>query len=318
MHNSFLNSISRIKWFIALFAICFALFPLHTIAAQSDLQPLEELQLAFWPEYDQAAVLVVYRFTLPPETSLPTQVTLRIPTRVGEPTAVAYRDASNQLLIAEYERQIDGEWTIIAIEMPSLAGQVEYYDSIQFDGDWRNYQFLWPGRAESELVSYEVQLPVDAEEMTIVPSAQREIIGQDGLRYRYAELGALAGSDEITIDIQYTKPSSKLSVDHLLLKSSIDEPPAPTFQPESWQVYLPWILGILGLSLIVAGGSWFYLLNRSSKRTPEKKTRRSSAKKHDEEVKTEIDASPAFCHHCGTQAGASDRFCRHCGTELRT
>ncbi|HMK09841.1 MAG TPA: zinc-ribbon domain-containing protein, partial [Anaerolineales bacterium] len=30
-----------------------------------------------------------------------------------------------------------------------------------------------------------------------------------------------------------------------------------------------------------------------------------------------VDASPVYCHNCGTQATASDRFCRQCGTPLR-
>jgi hypothetical protein len=293
------------------------LFPIRSSSAQTEIQPLEELQLAFWPEYDQPAMLVVYRFSLPADTELPAQVTFRIPAQVGEPSAVAYRDPSNQLLLAEYVRQVDGDWATIAIDMPALSGQLEYYDSIQFEGDLRRFQFDWPGGVASDTVSYEVQMPVGVEELAVLPAAQEEIRGQDGLRYRYAALGPLSGSDELAIDIQYTKPDSLLSVDRSLPEISIDEPAAPATQGQGWRAYLPWILGILGLLLIVAGAGWLLLLNRSEKRAPVKKPNRSSVQKSDTVTSSEIDASPIYCHHCGTQASASDQFCRNCGTKLR-
>jgi hypothetical protein len=213
---------------------------------------------------------------------------------------------------------VDGEWATVTIEMPALSGQLEYYDEITFEGDQRRFQFEWAGKVAGDSLSYEVQMPVSVEELAVLPAAQEEILGQDGLRYRYADLGSLDAADELAIDIQYTKPDSLLSVDRPLPEISIDEPTPPPVERTDWRAYLPWILGILGLLLIVAGAGWLILLNRSEKRTAKKGSKRAPRDKNEPATRTEIDASTAFCHHCGTKASSSDRFCRHCGTKLRT
>ena len=298
--------------------LCLILIPFQQTAAQSDIQPLDELQLAFWPEYDRSAMLVVYRFRLPENTALPAQVIFRIPTRVGEPSAVAYRDSTGQLLVADYVREVEGDWAAITIELPALSGQLEYYDTIRYDGEQRRFPFEWPGGVVSDSVSYEVQLPVNVEELAILPAAQEEIRGPDGLRYRYAALDPLDSTDQISIDIHYTKPDSLLSVDRSLPEISIEEPVAPAVQGPDLGVYLPWVLGAAGLLLIAGGAGWLFLINRSERRTGSKRPHLPSAKSKHSTAGTEIDASTTFCHQCGTQANASDRYCRHCGTKLRT
>ena len=75
---------------------------------------------------------------------------------------------------------------------------------------------------------------------------------------------------------------------------------------------LPWLLGGMGAVLVAAGVIWYLRLSRPApapvERRPARRRRRAGA---------ETEASPIYCHNCGTRAGPSDVFCRQCGTKLR-
>ena len=78
------------------------LFP-GVVAAQSNEPTLTSAQVSLWPEYDKPSMLVIYRLTLPPQVSLPANLTVSIPSRVGKPNAVASRQANGTLLNAQYD-----------------------------------------------------------------------------------------------------------------------------------------------------------------------------------------------------------------------
>jgi hypothetical protein len=86
-----------------------------------------------------------------------------------------------------------------------------------------------------------------------------------------------------------------------------------TVWPIDLQSILPWILGVLGLGLIVGGGLWYWQSGKQDK--PPKRRRRSRAS-HEESTVIGIEQG-VYCHQCGKRAASGDRFCRSCGTKLR-
>ena len=153
---------------------------------------IERLEVALWPEYDQPSVLVIYRAAFAPDVSYPAQVTLPIPADVEEPFAVAVRAADGSLLYAEgYERTVQGDWALITFLADTPDVQLEYYDLLERQGDERQFAFTWPGGFDVGSLSYEVQHPVGAPDMTLEPPPDSQQTRNDGLLYSVAELGPI-------------------------------------------------------------------------------------------------------------------------------
>lgn len=277
---------------------------------------IADLQVALWPEYDSRSMLVIYRVQLDPATDLPTTAQFPIPAAAGEPLAVAMTDASGNLVNAKYTRQVSGDWATISVTAESLRLQVEYYSPLTFDGSLRRFTFTWPGLSGVLNMSYEVQSPIGAQEVTISPAPESQNVGQDGLTYFSAGLGAEAGGSGTKVDITYVKTSSDLTADLLSL---------PPGRPESTQgstpdlrQFVPWILLGFGVILVGGGGVWYLRLSRAAPASGRRRRRGARAGSPLDQEAGEMDASPVFCHNCGTRAAASDRFCRSCGVRLRT
>jgi hypothetical protein len=71
--------------------------------------------------------------------------------------------------------------------------------------------------------------------------------------------------------------------------------------------YLPYIIGTLGVIIIIGGFMYYRQSGRSA--SAKKSRRRKSANEEAE--------SGVYCAQCGTRARGGDRFCRTCGSRLR-
>lgn len=281
---------------------------------------VERLEIALWPEYDQRAMLVIYRFQLAPGAGLPTLVRMPIPAAVGEPHAVATRDPDGRLVLADYTREVEGAWAMLLIESESPEGQIEYYSDLTIEGQVRSYRFTWPGGVALGHAAYEVQAPVGVSGVTISPAPEGQTIGPEGLVIYQADLGPQAVDSTFTIDLTYTKTTPQLSVEVVPTPTPsqpiFGQPEVPRRGTPDLQSLLPWLVGGFGVLLLVAGSVAYVRLSRR----PASSRRRSRhpAARRPGESGGEVDASPAFCHNCGTRADPSDSFCRRCGTRLRT
>ncbi|MBM3123178.1 MAG: zinc ribbon domain-containing protein [Chloroflexi bacterium] len=296
-----------------------ALLVIPLQASAQSAVPLGRVEVALWPEYDQRAVLVIYRVTLPAATTLPATVVLPVPARVGDPTAVAEQASDGALILASYERAaVDGDWASLTIQADSAVLQVEYYDPLTIDGFARSYDFVWPaGYAVTEL-AYEILQPVGASGMQIDPASTSDRVGSNGLTFYSGSLGAQDGSAEARIQVGYSKSDEALSVESAPLPGS-DSPAIGAAQPAGVPASLtslaPWLIGGLGLALLVAGALLFLRSRQADRRAGRPRHRPTRSTEGGERT---IDASAVFCHSCGTPAGVADAFCRKCGTRLRT
>jgi hypothetical protein len=273
--------------------------------------PLDRVQVALWPEYDRAATLVILQAQLPAGTPVPAAISLPIPAQVGEPSAVAFVGEDGTLLTADYTRTVRGDWAVITIQTETAAVWLEYYADLSYDDDLRSFTYTWPGGLEVGTFGFEVQQPAGADALQVSPQGVSEI-GADGLLYQRGELGPQTESATISISLSYSNPTSQLT------RREIGRPDVTSGGTPDVSTWLPWLLGGFGLLLVVGGALFMLRMNRAApvvKSKPRRKRRRQKA----EEPKTgrQIDASPVFCHSCGTQASVSDIYCRRCGTQLR-
>ena len=296
------GNLHRRLFVLLLFVLLIIPFPVN---AQEEVK-LEAVSVQLWPEFDQPEMLVIYDFTLADDVSLPVNVTLRIPSDATL-IAVAYAPPGSNLLNAPYEEPyIDGSWQVITVIVDTAATyHVEYYAPLNFSDTQREYDYLWPGDYAVNLFNLSMKVPVDTTEVSTTPQ-MTETLSEDGSQsFLSWNTSGLESGEQVPIAITYIKISDRLSMSEQPLETgTVDE---NTQGRVSLNNYLPYILGGVGVLLIVAGGLYFW---QSSKGKPEpRKRHRTRAQDDDSEV--------VYCHQCGKRAQSSDRFCRTCGTRLR-
>jgi hypothetical protein len=279
---------------------------------------LASAEVDFWPEYDRPNMLVIYHLTLSPQVSPPVELSIRIPSRVGDPHAVAVRQPDGALFSVVYDREVQGDWAVISFTATSPDVQFEYYDPnlIQQDSA-RHYEFQWPGDYAVDALVVSIQQPLGASDMRISPGMGSGQTRQDGLVYYTAEVGALQAGEDFSVTIDYQKTSNELSASSLTVEPSSPITDSTAGRMSIMQA-LPWALGVLGLVLILGGGIWYWQSGRQSP-TQESKRRRRKTSTPVSVVTTQEQADGEFiyCHQCGKRASPNDRFCRVCGARLR-
>lgn len=291
--------------------------------AQTGLE-IEVLQIELWPEFDRAAMLVLLTGTLAPGTNLPAQVEVRIPAAAGEPHAVAYQSAEGSLLTAPFTTRTEGESVIVTLTSETLTFHLEYYDpALTISGEVRSYAFDWTPSYAVRAAKVRIQHPVDSREVALLPAASGTTVGDYGLTYSVAELGALIAGQPVALTLSYQKSGGTLS-------STVVNPPLlqaePVTSPSAATTdWTPWIIGgaSAGAVAIVLGLGWFVWQRRQA-RTP---VRRARPGRRQAAARAEADpaeprriptpaAGPAgrrFCTQCGEPITVSDNFCRNCG-----
>ena len=164
----------------------------------------------------------------------------------------------------------------------------------------------------------QVQQPLGSSEMSIEPDLGEFQPGTDGLQYYIMEIGAPSAGDEFTVKVDYQKSSDSLSIESFQVQPSApitDGGTQPTSDIDLLSL-LPWLLGGLGVVLVVGGILWYWRSGQDvtdTKRTS--RGRRTASATHDH--RDEGVGDGVYCHQCGKRAASGDRFCRTCGTRLR-
>jgi hypothetical protein len=190
----------------------------------------------------------------------------------------------------------------------ATAYRIEYYQPLSISGGSRQFAFLWPGDFQVDSFTVSVQQPPDTTGMTTFPVLSPEQ-SNDGLTYYNSQAFSLGAGEQFTLDIQYQKTSDRLTVSSLEVKSSEDLN-QNTSGRVSWNNYIPYIIGVVGVILVAGGLGYYFILARPRQDQP--RHRRRVHAHQEEEATGEI-----YCPQCGQRARPGDRFCRVCGTRLR-
>ena len=274
--------------------------------------PLERLEVALWPDYDQPGVLVILRGLLPSSLEFPAHVEIPVPAGYGEPSAVAIKGPQDQLFAVDYQRRVQGQWATITLDTESTGIQIEFYADLTYDVDKSSFTFFWPGGVDIGEFLYEIQQPSDGANFQVTPSGIAGV-HTDGLVYQGATFGPLSAASQALISFAYEKQTSVLTIN---AQPKIDRPDDVRGETPDLSQVLPYILGGVGLVLIAVGVIVYVRFKQrdSAVSQPRQRKRR---RKTTREYQEEVDASPVYCHLCGVQAGASDHYCRRCGAQLR-
>lgn len=290
------------KWFIAaLLLLVLIPFPVQAQAALV----FDNLDVKLWSEYDQPSMLVIYDFQLTPDAALPASLKVRVP-RDANIIAVAYEDNGGYLNAEFAGPEEDGNWQVITLFVKVQAAyRIEYYQPLQRDGAVRSFTYQWPGDYAVNNFRVEVQVPEDStavKSTPMVPFAPSQPFLNGSVSRDNLSVG-----ETYAIDLEYTRVSNDTVVPPSSSQVDASEPVTTDTVGRVTLDNLPYILGGVGL-LLILGAAYYFWQSRAT--TPARTRKRSH--KHAEE-----DGPQTYCHECGTRANAEDRFCRVCGTKIR-
>lgn len=184
----------------------------------------------------------------------------------------------------------------------------EYYQPLTFNGKQRIFSYLWDGAYAVDQFHILVLEPADVTSFLMTP-AYESISQENGSNYYDSGIVKLASGEQFALNLEYEKATDTLSAP---AQQGI-QPAAPVDENTPGRVSLnnslPYIIGGLGVVMIVGGIVYYWQAGRSSSK---KSRRRSHA--HEE---AEDDGEEAYCPQCGARAKKGDRFCRVCGARLR-
>ncbi len=321
------------RWLIALVLVITVGAPWIRVQAQSALE-IERLQVDIWPEYDRTDVLMIYRITIAASSTLPAQVSLRIPKAAGSPYNVAMKDVDGMLYNLKYDQVADGNWLRINFTSAAAEVQLEYYDpGLSINGAARQFEYAWPGDYKVRNMLVRIQQPINATDMQLAKGAQIMDNGQrleDGLTYYTIPLdGIIDTGTTFKLQFSYNKPDS------ILTSTQMQSQPVRT--PTNGSIVASGItadtstlyigLGV-GLLLILVG-VWYLNQQRVSAVRVNANARRRhvptitlasalSLSNVQRETPAETAGESIYCHQCGKRAGPGDAFCRACGSRLRS
>lgn len=287
---------------ICLLLVLAFLLPLPGLAQAQSAVVFESLNIQFWPDFDQPSVLVLYDFVISGETPLPAQVNIRMP--AGAQLFAVARDEDGKLMNVEHDLPAqEGNYSVVTFVVTDrLTYRVEFYIPYVRQEQRRAFIYAWPGDYAVASFRMVLQEPIGATNVVTEPAMTSLGTGADGFAYRAFSVQDLKSGERISLKVNYDSKNSELSADK-------PQPSAPLEPSQPFMFFLPWVLGGLGVVLIIGGGAWYWLSGRSSE--PGRARKRHAAQTEDES------AVSTYCSQCGKRAQPADRFCRACGTKLR-
>jgi hypothetical protein len=261
------------------------------------------------PEYDQPSVLMIYRLTLAPGSTLPANLAIRIPAN-SQINAVAVMDPGNNLLDAPHDTSMQGKWSVIKMMTNSLKVQVEYYVPLLKNGTVRHIVFEWAGDYAVDKLEANFHRPAGAENVSLSLTPVLTSPGQDGLTNYAVQTTNLAAGQTYSLTIDYNRQTDTLNNSGQPVQAITTPGPDTPGRARVTDILI-WVLGGIGvlLLLVVAGIIWSAGKQRLG--------RASQVVRRHKPHKSEKEDEFTYCSQCGKRAQPGDAFCRTCGTRLK-
>lgn len=312
------------RWFITIFFVITMVFPWTSVQAQTPLE-IDQLQVDIWPEFDRPQVLVIYHIVISANSTLPAQVSFRIPKEVNSPYNVAMKDVDGMLYNVKYDQVVEGNWLKISFTAASTELQLEYYDPrLTIDGTNRQFVYQWPGDYRVLNMNIRIQQPFNAAGMQLTKGSLKianSALGDDGLTYYSVPIdGAIEAGTTFDVPFSYSKPDTILSSSQAPVQAVKTSTGSATLGSSLMPSNNVLLIGLaVGAVLMLIGFIWY--LNQ--RRLMASIAMTNNRRRHGNMPKTRDDlpvntSESIYCHQCGKKAAPQDAFCRSCGTRLRS
>lgn len=295
------------KWLA--FTLLLALTILPSTASAQGGTKLASMNIELWSEFDQSSMLVINQFVVSQDTSLPAAITMRFP-KDANLVAVAI-ESNGELLNKKFTGPVEqGNWQTITLNAETYEPhRVEYYQPLTRDGNKREFKYQWFGDYYVKEFTVAILVPADSTELVTSPVLQETVLAANGLGISGTiTRNELKMGNSFQFDLEYQRTSEALINPQ---QADQVQPAEPVGEDTTGRVSitnLPWIIGGLGLALILVALFAYWRSTRASEARPGRRRRRQAEGEREEQ---------AYCHECGARANPADRFCRTCGSRLR-
>jgi hypothetical protein len=311
-----------------LLTLALALAILAGSAQAQDTPVLSTMEISLWPEYDRPDVLVILRGSFQSDTSLPAQVEIYVPGRVGQPTAVAWVDEGGQQFTQDYTTRVEGDWLVVSFELAVPRFQLEYYDTLPADSaGQRQYTYSYTADYDIGTLTVDFQVPPTAESFTLDPPADAVVRETDTLTYHVVDGGSLSQGEERSWTFTYQKDNTDLTASTLTQpEASVTDAPSATEGADNSSVL---IFLVAFVALLAVGAAAFWLGRRTQpvdEETPFPSGRRRQQRSEDDWTDAQHQRrrlasvggeAALFCRQCGAELRSDSDFCHKCGTAVR-
>ena len=282
---------------------------------------ISRMEIDFWPEYDRAQMLVIYRVQLANDTALPARISLRIPIQAVVPYKVAVRDLDGLLYNVEYTLEPQGGWKQVVLTTSSNELYIEYYDPrLVKNEDERSFAFSWICDYPIDKLVIKAQEPRNSKNFKFDPElGLGELNVYDNLFYHTGDFGALASGITFYAQLSYTQTSNELSASNLPVIAA-----TPINQDLGFSKTISKVMTQIldNRSLTTAGMLILFgivmmigvILFASSGNDPLSKY--FIKQKKPSTTTDEMAVHIQYCPHCGKRTYPGDRFCRGCGNTI--
>jgi hypothetical protein len=310
------------KRILLILTLC--LIGLMGLAQAQDVPVLSNLEISVWPEFDRPDVLVIYRGLFAADTPLPMSAEIRIPARVGQPTAVAYVGEGGQRLNQQYTTRVEGDWLVVSFELATEGFQLEYYDPLSIDSSGqRQYSYSYTADYPVEALSLEVQVPPTAQDFTLEPPADSVTTQTDGLVYHLISAGTLDQGEERGWTFAYQKDNDNLTAAAFAPAETAVPAAVPVAESTDNSTVLIFLVAFVALFAVGAGAFWLGRGTQSIDETEPSASRQQKRRGSGRGVETQRRPSLSsqssdilFCRQCGTDLRPDSDFCHRCGAQV--
>ena len=226
-----------------------------------------QMAVQVWPEYDQAAVLVIMNFEIPADVPLPATFKFAVPTGASI-AGIGEVDANNNFTF-NYAKtyppvQAGTDWDIVTIQVQKYrALQIDYYydPGLPAGAGLRSFPMLLELPMDVGALNLHVQQPTRATDFKVQPAMQGTGVAQDGFTYAVASFSDIKAGSTLGYVVSYNKPDATPS-------ATADQTQTPSNKLNTSTV----LIGAIAVIVIVLGGAIIYLLyKRGGKGAPAKK-----------------------------------------------
>lgn len=284
-------------------------------AGAQETPELAVTSIALWPEFDRPEMLIIYQGALTAETPLPAAVEVRIPARVGRPTAMAYLSEAGERLNQQYTTRIEGETLVVSFQLAAPGFQLEYYDDLPVSPEGqREYAFAYTADYAIGELSVEFQVPPAAENLVVEPAEGTSQAGTDGLQYHRIDVGSMGAGETLAWTFRYDKDNDALTNP---APSQPDQPASQAAVPGSTgggagnSAVLTFVVAFV--ALLAVGGAAFWLGRSTRPPAGNALTDRSGPSPSGRRQALDV----AFCYKCGAELRSDAEYCQTCGAPVR-
>lgn len=278
---------------------------------------LASLDVQIWPEYDQPSVLVIINGVLADDVVLPQQMRVTLPAQAVL-HAVAYPDASGNLMSLAATTETAGNDQTVVFELDRPSFVVEYYADIISAPPARHFalDFVAPYAAAQAAIS--LRQPTRAGDFKVDPPMTAGAADALGNPTYTLAAGPLQAGERIALQVSYTKADTEPSV-------SAQTAPTPANAVVATQeigsnTWLPWA-AVGALAVVLLAGLGVYWLRKRTAGPRSRQARRQETRRRGQPERSIVtpaaDAGNNFCPQCGQKYENNDKFCRKCGAPRR-